>query len=511
MTSPSTYRRWVGLLLILAIVEVIYVFVVSAGKMVGWPTYMGYYDLLAEGFRSGHLYLPIRPSPMLLAQPDPYADSSIPYWAPDISLYGNHFFFYWGPFPALVLAAVKSLFHIRKSVGDQYPVFGLLSVYAISATILIDKMTRRLVVSPPFYLVAAGLLAVTLGCPALHLLASTSVYMVAVIGAQAFLMLGAVFAADCVFEAQARAPRAWRLAATGVAWVIAAACRMSCSVAMGLLVVLTVAAVAYQRSPESRGLALAARWRHALRAALWLGAPIVVGFFFLLLYNRLRFDSWFDTGLGRQLTTWKFTFAPRYFVANIYTYLFRRFSLSCAFPYLVVPYLPRLAGPLPPWLPLQRGYMVPEPIIGLLVAAPITWLIPAAIRGTVRSIRQLAGGGTGATAIQAWYGLAFLIMGTVTMLAPLGLYMATMRYEMDGAPGALLLSVFGVWVLYAQTGASVRARRVVASLCVALAAVTIVIGLLLGYQGYTGHFAQWNPQLSAALERSLSFCRQPGH
>ena len=155
--------------------------------------------------------------------------------------------------------------------------------------------------------------------------------------------------------------------------------------------------------------------------------------------------------------------------------------------------------------------MVPEPIVGLLVAAPITWLIPAALRGTVRSIRQVAAGGAGAPALQVWYGLTFLILGTVTMLAPLGLYMATMRYEMDGAPGLLLLSVFGLWVLYAQTGASVRARRTVAGLCVALAAATIVIGLLLGYQGYTGHFAQFSPALSAALERSLSFCRQAGH
>ena len=168
--------------------------------------------------------------------------------------------------------------------------------------------------------------------------------MVAVVGAQAFLMLGAVFAADCVFEAEARAPRAWRLAATGTAWIIAAACRMSCAVAIGLLVVLMVAAVAYRRSPESRGLALATRWRDALRTLLWVGAPIAAGLFLLLLYNRLRFDSWFDTGLGRQLTTWKFTFSPRYFIANLYSYLFRRFSFTCAFPYLVGPYLPRLVG-----------------------------------------------------------------------------------------------------------------------------------------------------------------------
>src|SRR6266581_1574260 len=100
MTSSN--RRWVGLLLVLASVEAIYVLVVSAGKIFDWPTYMGYYDLLAEAFRSGHLYLRMRPSPELLAQADPYATSAIPYWATDISLYRSHYFFYWGPFPALV-------------------------------------------------------------------------------------------------------------------------------------------------------------------------------------------------------------------------------------------------------------------------------------------------------------------------------------------------------------------------------------------------------------------------
>ena len=92
------------------------------------------------------------------------------------------------------------------------------------------------------------------------------------------------------------------------------------------------------------------------------------------------------------------------------------------------------------------------------------------------------------------------------MLLPLGLYLATMRYLMDVAPGLLLLSNLALWTLYAQARDTPRARRPVAVLCMLLATATVVIGLLLGYQGYTGHFQRNNPELSSALERRLSFC-----
>jgi len=509
MTSPP--RRWIGLLVVVLIVEAIYVYVVSAGKIWDWPGYMGYYDLLAEGFRAGHLYLQVQPAPELLASANPYDPALASYWMGDVSIYGGHYFFYWGPLPALLLAAVKVLFRISQPVGDQHLVFCFLSLMAVSGALLLEKMSRRLSAPAPFYLLAAGVLSFALGGPALHLLASSSVYQAALTGAQAFLMLGVMFAADVVFEAEARPPRTWRMAAAGTAWVMAMACRMSVTPAVGLLVLATAAAVARRHTPAAGGQRQvfgvpAARWRQAIRVLVWTGIPLTAGFLALLIYNKARFDRWFDFGLGRQLTTWKFTFTLRYYAANLYSYLFRRFSWSCVFPFALVPYLPRLSGPLPPWIPFQKGYVVPEPIVGLLVAAPITWLIPAALRGAVRALRGFA---------QApgylWYAGTFLVIGTVPLMTPLGLYLATMRYQIDVAPGLLMLSNLGVWTLYGQARATPRARRAVGILCASLATATVVIGLLLGYQGYTGHFQRFNPELSSALERHLSFCPGASH
>ena len=42
------------------------------GAFTTWPTWNKNYDLLAEGFRSGHLYLSVPPPPALLAKADPF-------------------------------------------------------------------------------------------------------------------------------------------------------------------------------------------------------------------------------------------------------------------------------------------------------------------------------------------------------------------------------------------------------------------------------------------------------
>jgi hypothetical protein len=43
---------------------------------------------------------------------------------------------------------------------------------------------------------------------------------------------------------------------------------------------------------------------------------------------------------------------------------------------------------------------------------------------------------------------------------------------------------------------------------IALAAVTVVIGALLGFQGYDNMFGRHNPELLARLTRALSYCKR---
>ena len=65
-------RRALWLLLGFVAVEVVYVFIVSAGRFTGWPTYLTFLDDQAEGFRGGHLHFAVEPAAALLAKANPF-------------------------------------------------------------------------------------------------------------------------------------------------------------------------------------------------------------------------------------------------------------------------------------------------------------------------------------------------------------------------------------------------------------------------------------------------------
>jgi 4-amino-4-deoxy-L-arabinose transferase-like glycosyltransferase len=100
---------------------------------------------------------------------------------------------------------------------------------------------------------------------------------------------------------------------------------------------------------------------------------------------------------------------------------------------------------------------------------------------------------------------SFGILSTVPWVAPLGLYLATMRYLGDVRSGLGLLGALGLWALWGRAARPWQ-RRCAVGLSAGLTLTTIALGLLLGFQGYTGHFERFNPELSARLERSLSLC-----
>src|SRR5215831_17918599 len=77
----------------------------AAGEEFRWGQNIdGYYNLLAQGFASGHLYLPFAVSPDLLAQPDPYdpaLNDSLKLF--DAALFNKHYYLYHGSAPAVLL------------------------------------------------------------------------------------------------------------------------------------------------------------------------------------------------------------------------------------------------------------------------------------------------------------------------------------------------------------------------------------------------------------------------
>lgn len=498
-------------LVAIAFIEAVFVFVVSAGKVGTWPTYMAYYDLLAEGFRAGQLRLLLEPSRELLAAGNPYDPAVSQHWATDLTLYRGHYYFYWGPLPGLLLAAAKTVFRTSRPVGDQYLVFSFFSVAAIASTFLLKALRARLFPRVPLLLLVFGFFACALANPVPYLLASTSVYQAAISGGQAFLVLGVVLAFLAIRDSAPGSARPlwWLLSLAGASWGAAIACRLSLGPAVALLAVVTTLL--------GRGETAGHRLRLLARDAVLVGVPLALFCGGLLLYNKLRFDAWFESGIRWQLSGWPFRFSTRFFLPNLHQYFFRAPDWTCRFPYAVVPYEVPAAQVVPAWMPFRDGYATPEPVAGLGWAVPLVWVIPlglvAVLAIMIKNKRGRASDGAWSGGwgdrdrrrLLLWCVLTFGTMSSVTMLAPLGLYLATMRYQADARFGLTLLGTLGIWLLY-DLAPTATLRKVVLAGGVVACVATVAFALLLGFQGYTPHFARLNPQLAETLTNHLSFC-----
>src|SRR5262245_28240156 len=184
--SRLMWARRFWLLLGFAAIEVAYVFFVSAGRFTRWPTYLTFLDDQAEGFRAGHLHLAIEPARALLAKANPFDPAWKPLWYWDASLYGGHYYLYWGPVPALLLAAWKTLFGVHARLGDQYVVFALASLQALSGMLLIDRAQRRLFPELPGVLVVAAIAVFAFANPTPYNLARAGVYEAAIVDTHTF-------------------------------------------------------------------------------------------------------------------------------------------------------------------------------------------------------------------------------------------------------------------------------------------------------------------------------------
>jgi hypothetical protein len=497
--------RWIILTTLVICIEVSYIFIITAGTFTDWPTWNANYDLQAEGFRSGHLYLTVQPPAELLAKKDPFDPANAPLWFWDASLHGGHYYLYWGPLPALVIAGYKAAFHITKPVGDQYPLFFFYTLYLLAGTLLIDRMAKRLFGGIPLWLEILAVLVFAYGNPTPFMIATPGIYEAAIAGGQAFLLLGTLFACDAVDRRGdgSYARRAQVLA--GVAFALGLGCRVSIGPPVALIALWTAVSL-WRRNSEG------APWRRPLAALLRIMAPVTIMAALLLVYNKLRFEAWLDFGMSSQMSTMQFRTSSQYVLPNLWSYLFRPLAVSCQFPFVSI--LPGSKG-FPSWMQLPPGYWRPEPLAGYLPATPYGWLVPVALVfacqvawATLRRRRMEPVEAPLAAQQRAnlWFLAIALTLAVVTGLPTVAQFIATMRYTADSTTGVALLSIWGGWSLYWHAGERTWQRRVVAGGLVAVAAVTVVLGLLLGTQGYDGMFRNHNPALYEKLVHALSRC-----
>jgi hypothetical protein len=492
--------------LLVLVIEATYVFLISAGTWTTWSTWNANYNLTAEGFRAGHLYIPVAPSPELLAKPNPADYSNSNLWFLDASLYNGHYYLYWGPLPALALLAVKVAFRIHAEVGDQYVLFAFYTLFLAAGAVLIARMTRRLFPQLPPALALLGTAAFAYATPTTFMIATPGIYEAAIGAAQAMLLLGLVFAFEAVWRAGETRPSRVRLVAAGACWGGAIACRVSAVLPAAAFVLLTAVFVAAADAPEG----VARRWRRALVDACWLGGPVALVMAALAAYNKARFDSWFEVGVKYQLNVFGFNTSRIFLPRNIFSYLLRPVGFSCRFPFLSALYDIGERG-FPRWLRIPPGYSTHEPEAGLFVTAPFALLSLLAGYFVGRRVVRWWRSPDRAlpldrrTRAEVWCVASF---GALALLMPLvfvSAFDATMRYLGDFSTGTMLLAIWGGWSLLAAARAG-WPRRTVLVFLIGLAAATVLVGLLLGFTGYDEMFKNHNPALYQKLRHRLAFC-----
>ena len=473
--TRKTTLTAVAILLLIAVVQV---WIISAGQWWSWPTYSDDYSRLADGFLRGRLGLMVEPPPQLLALPNPYdAIANRRYRWNDALLFNGKYYLYWGPVPALLIAAVCWPLRISMpDFGDQYIVFAALLGTVVCSAILIWCIRRQLFPQQKSQTAAVAIVSLGLGTPVMYLLGRAAIYEAAIAAGQFFLVLGVLLA----FLALTRPRRAVMfMAGASVSLALSAGSRISLAPAVAAI---AIATLSYLLRRHQRPVAIA--------AALVL--PLVLSAAIFAWYNDARFGSIIEFGHRYQLAAAGYDAQSPAFLAihqivpNLYDYLFAAPMRLNTFPY-VWAYRQR------PWMadffgiPHRFAY---EPVVGLAWSQP--FLIFALLAIFVRRAAT-------ETALSTWLTLA-LVGGAVFGFAPaVSMDICTMRYLLDAVPCLTILAAIGYWRVLSRFSHDSRGPREIWSAARLAVGWQSFLGILLAVSGYYGQFSTFNPALLHAL------------
>ena len=519
-------QAWADRFAVLAVVVVVscYGWVVSAGRLAHWPVYGAYYNELADGFARGQTALLLEPSPALLALPDPY-DPAVNegFRFHDAVLFDGRYYLYWGPVPAVLLAAYKAVSSAGSDlpVGDQSLVFAFACGLVVAAALLLGWVRARLFPHRPAWTMAAGVGLVGLVGPVPFTLARADVYEAAILGGQCFLLLGLFAALRGLFPAPRPASRSPAATASvrpagrrrrignlprGTVWLVGAAVCWSAAVGCRLSLVPAVVALAGltlwqavrptggERPPGKRPSSggppsSCGGWRPDLGrwpAVVAFALPAAAAAVGLGAYNRAGFGSWTETGWRYQLAGIHIgraadrgeLMAPRFVPPNLLRYAFEPPRWAGEFPYAHAS-AGRLNGLLRPYadaLPKQYNcewvvgvaWTAPVLLAGLLALWPGLWrrngvVAPADGDATRADPATPAADGRAppdGPAFARWLVASLLAAAALGFLPALSLGGSTMRYLVDLTPPLAVLAVIGLWLgVPAAAGRRHRPKR----------------------------------------------------
>jgi len=449
------------------VVASLYVWFVSAGTLKTLPESTDYYNLLANAFVHGQVSLEVKVPPQLLALPDPYdykSRNGIEYlW--DTSLYKGKYYLYWGPMPAVIVAAVKLVYPL--DVGDQVitlvVAIGLIFFQALLITTIWTRSFQRL----PVWTLPLGIFLAGLVVPITYMLNTPDVYEAAIIGAQAFLM-GGIYFAYRAFEAEKISPR-W-LAWASIFWVCAIATRAIVICAVFVLALFVLIGIL-----RRYGLAWTSHFNALILA---LGLPMVLGAIGLGGYNAVRFDSVFEFGHRYQLTTYnnyKYEsemFSSRYILANLNNYLFNPPEKIRSFPYVRA----KIGNETEAFGSPTPDLYQTEPVTGVVYVLPfMVFAFVPVLQVAIKKVWHKE-------EIRAeldWFNLALSCAAFIVTVSVLMFFSGAMRYTADATSMLIVLAVIGFWISYQAVESDGFVRFVYASIGILLAGVSIIVPNLL--------------------------------
>ena len=502
-------RFLIGLLAIVLVsgITALYVWLVSVGYWRSWPPTTAYYNELADGFLAGSMGLTVEPDPRLaeLANPYPVASrETIPVvW--DASYFKGKYYLYWGPLPAVALAAAKTL--SNQEIGDQVVVLVASVLLFVFTALIVVSLWRRFFTYLPRWLLIPALVLTGVAHPILWNLNRPAIHEAAIAAGAAFFMMG-VF---CALPTLAgRSPHWGSLLLAGAFWGMALASRINLMGAVLAAMTATAVRLLVWRSSRAQP--------HGRRSLVPLAAlllPAAVAVFALALYNLARFDEPLETGFRYQLTGRTEDHSDlgqllnaRYVPVSLYNYLARPVRTLSVFPFIKPIWGRGSLAPLPVGLPAMY---YPEQITGLLVATPFLLFSAYLFWQLVCGATDCAGVGPARwpRALQdddLRYLLWSLGLAALMAFLPLLIYFTVAtRYLLDVAPLLTILASVGSWVAYSQAVHRPWKRRLVVLAIVVLSTTSAVVAFLLAVTGFESRFEHINPELFDQITRLLAW------
>ncbi len=391
-----------------------------------------HYNLLVDGFLSGHLYMDLTPATDAERSGREAAASS--YRMHDTSLFNGKYYLYFGVAPAVVL-----FLPWKVLTGSHLPQYWAAAIFAslgyLAAVALLGRLRREHFpgLSRGLLFLGALLLGIISWWPLL--LGRVGVWEIPIASAYCFACLTVLLIHRSVRDGRAT----WWLAAASLAYGLAVGSRPNYVLGTAVLALPLLYLWRRERpSPEGSRV-----WAGRLCAAV---IPVAGVGALLAAYNYLRFGSALEFGtrymvLQGPLSSRTFSFS--YVGTNLYLYLLAPAHFSPWFPFFKLSRIPAL----------PEGYSaIPEDMYGVVANMPVLALSVAgmALLGARRGLTRLR------LAVAAMM-LLVVAVGGVLML----FYGANSRYAVDVMCGLPVLTILGIWSLESRAGGARRAARAV--------------------------------------------------